>query len=72
MIDGKVCWGIAGLGKVAHRFANDLTKHVGNGQLYAVAARNSERARLFSNEYSCKISYGSYLMLAQDPDIDAV
>jgi len=72
MIDNKVRWGIVGLGKVAHRFVKDLTQYVENGGLYAVAARDKHRAHMFSNKYRCKISYGVYQALAQDPKIDAV
>jgi predicted dehydrogenase len=72
MIDNKVRWGIAGLGKVAHRFANDLTQHSENSELYAVASRYKDRADQFSNKYKSKITYGSYQELAQDPNIDVV
>ncbi|CAM3613683.1 Gfo/Idh/MocA family protein [Vibrio aerogenes] len=67
----KVCWGIAGLGKIAHRFVKDLTTQVDNGVLYAVAARDQARADLFADTYCCR-SYGSYLAMAQDPNVDAV
>ncbi|PSW05468.1 Gfo/Idh/MocA family protein [Photobacterium lipolyticum] len=72
MIDKKVRWGIAGLGKIAHRFVKDLTQHVENGELYAVAARDQLRADMFVNEYRCQRSYGSYQALAQDPNVDVV
>lgn len=72
MIDNKVRWGIIGVGKVASRFAKDLTQHVENGELYAVAARDKHRADMFSDKYGCKISYGAYQLLAQDPGVDAV
>ncbi len=72
MIDRKVRWGIAGLGKIAHRFVKDLTQHVANGELYAVAARDQLRADKFANEYHCQKRYGSYQALAQDPKVDVV
>lgn len=72
MVDKKVRWGIAGLGKIAHRFVKDLTQHVENGELYAVGARDKLRADMFANEYCCQRSYGSYLALAQDPNVDVV
>lgn len=72
MINNKVCWGIAGLGKVAHRFLSDLTQYVENGELYAVAAKDKHRAEEFSNKYRCKISYVGYQELAQDPNVDVV
>ncbi len=72
MTNKKVHWGIAGLGKIAHRFVTDLTQHVENGELYAVAARDQQRADMFSNEYHCPRSYGSYQALADDPNVDVV
>ncbi|ELR66924.1 hypothetical protein C942_04623 [Photobacterium marinum] len=72
MTNKKVRWGIAGLGKIAHRFAKDLTQHVENGELYAVAARDLQRSEAFSSEYNCQNSYGSYQALAEDPNVDVV
>ncbi|MFA0440362.1 Gfo/Idh/MocA family protein [Vibrio sp. 10N.286.49.B1] len=68
----KLRWGIAGLGNIAHRFVKDLTRYVDNAELYAVAARDEERASSFSNQYGCTVSYGSYLELASDANVDAV
>lgn len=72
MADKKVRWGIAGLGKIAHRFAKDLTQHVENGELYAAAARDQQRTDAFCKEYHCQRSYGSYQALAEDPNVDVV
>jgi len=72
MIDDKVCWGIAGLGKVAHRFASDLVRHVDGAQLYAVAARDKARAVAFAQQYDCHVNYGSYQQLAEDPHVDVI
>ena len=72
MTTRKVNWGIAGLGNIAHRFARDLSKHVDNGELYAVAARDQKRAEEFGREYNCKKSYGSYQSLAEDSNVEAV
>ncbi|WP_182289083.1 Gfo/Idh/MocA family protein [Vibrio spartinae] len=72
VIDEKVRWGIAGLGQIAHRFVKDLTQHVPNGELYAVAAKDPQRAAAFADEYQCHRSYGSYQALAQDPNVDVV
>ncbi|SJN59766.1 1,5-anhydro-D-fructose reductase [Vibrio ruber DSM 16370] len=72
MMNKKVRWGIAGLGEIAHRFVKDLTQHVPNGELYAVAARNQLRADAFANEFKCQRSYGSYQALAQDSNVDVV
>jgi predicted dehydrogenase len=68
----KIRWGIAGLGNIAHRFAKDLTVHVENAELFAVSARDLSRAKEFSKQYGCETSYGSYMELASDSNIDAV
>ncbi len=65
-------WGIAGLGKVAHRFAADLTNFVNNATLHAVAARDSGKADEFAQQHGCPSSYGSYEELARDNDVDVV
>ncbi|GAM69384.1 predicted dehydrogenase [Vibrio sp. JCM 19236] len=68
----RIKWGIAGLGNIAHRFARDLTEHVANGELYAVAARDKDRAEEFDQKYDSKKVYGSYKALAQDNSLEAV
>lgn len=72
MMNKKVRWGIAGLGNIAHRFAKDLTQHVAHAELYAVAARDKERAQAFAKQYQSKHSYDSYQSLADDPNVEAV
>ncbi|WP_341660105.1 Gfo/Idh/MocA family oxidoreductase [Vibrio sp.] len=72
MVKTRVRWAIAGLGKIAHRFADDLTKHVENGYLYAVASRSEQRSQAFSDQYNTEKAYASYQELANDPSVDAV
>lgn len=72
MANKKVRWGIAGLGSIAHRFVSDLTQHVENGELYAVASRDPQRAEQFANQYNSQRSYGSYQALAEDPNVDVI
>jgi len=64
-------WGIIGLGKIAHKFAEDLQKVVG-AELYAVASRSLEKAEEFAEKFDAEKSYGSYEELAQDPDVDVI
>lgn len=68
----RVRWGIAGLGNIAHRFVTDLREQVENAELYAVAARDKQRADNFSHQYGCQTSYGSYSELANDSNVDIV
>lgn len=64
-------WGIIGLGKIAHKFASDLSK-VQNCELYAVASRSQEKANKFASEHKAIKAYQSYVDLTNDPEIDAV
>ncbi|UJF18506.1 Gfo/Idh/MocA family oxidoreductase [Vibrio sp. SS-MA-C1-2] len=68
----RVRWGIAGLGNIAHRFVADLKGQAKNAELYAVAARDKQRAESFSSQYDCQTSYGSYSELANDVNVDIV
>ena len=68
----KIKWGIAGLGNIAHRFAMAVTQHSSKAELYAVAARDAERANLFCQQYGANHSYESYQHMAKDPEVDAV
>lgn len=64
-------WGIIGLGKIAHKFAQDL--EVGkNMRLHAVASRSQERAEKFAATYGATHAYGSYEALMKCPDLDVV
>ncbi|TVQ45598.1 MAG: gfo/Idh/MocA family oxidoreductase [Saprospirales bacterium] len=64
-------WGIIGPGKIAHKFAGDLS-YVSNTELYAVASRDQSRAEAFAKQYKVPFAYRSYWALAEDPEIDAV
>lgn len=64
-------WGILGLGKIAHKFAEGL-KYVNNARLYAVGSRTAEKAENFANKYMVEKFYGSYEELAKDSDVDII
>lgn len=64
-------WGIIGLGKIAHKFAEDL-KTVSNSELYAVASRTEQKAQKFAKKYKAKKAYGNYDDLINDSSVDAV
>lgn len=64
-------WGILGPGSIAHSFAQGLAV-TNNGQVYAAASRNVEKAQKFIDEYGGTKAYGSYNELVQDPDVDAI
>ena len=49
-------WGIIGPGKIARKFAADLSL-VSNAELYAVASRDQNRADAFAKEYKDPFAY---------------
>ncbi|MDF1516743.1 MAG: Gfo/Idh/MocA family oxidoreductase [Lutibacter sp.] len=67
----KIKWGIIGLGKIAHKFVNDL-KLVENAELESVASRGLAKAEAFATTYDAKKFYGSYEALLQDKFVDIV
>ncbi len=64
-------WGIMGCGNIAGQFATSL-KTVSGAILYAVASRSVEKANEFGRKYNAVKSYGSYELLVQDPEVDAI
>lgn len=64
-------WGILAPGHIAERFAQHLTS-LPNAKIIAVGSRSLERARQFAKTYNIERAYGSYLELANDPDIDII
>jgi len=66
-----VKWGILGLGRIAHKFAEGL-KSVNNATLFAVGSRSFEKAEKFARQYKAVNKYGSYAELTNDPEIDII
>lgn len=64
-------WGILGAGKIAAKFAEDLAT-VPGAVLYAVASRSIGKAEEFAKNHEIKLSYGSYLELVEDENIDVI
>ncbi len=67
----KIKWGIIGLGKIAHKFVQDLLL-VEDALLCAVASRNLEKASEFQGKYKALKAYGSYEELFEDEEIQIV
>lgn len=63
--------GILGTGGIAEKMALTLSR-MPEVRLLAAAARDEERARAFAQRHDAPKAYGSYLALAQDPDIDLI
>lgn len=63
-------WGFLGAGGIAAAMAADL--HHGNNMLYAVAARDADRAAAFAARFGASHSHGDYRAVVEDPDVDIV
>ena len=70
-METKIRWGIAGLGNIAHKFAQDLQR-VPGAVLTAVGSRNKEKADLFGKEYGAVHCYGSYSELFDSDEVDVI
>lgn len=64
-------WGIIGLGRIAHKFANDLFA-LDNARLHAVASHSLERAKDFAEQYKATHYFGSYEDIFSLTDMDAI
>lgn len=64
-------WGILATGKIAHRFADDLTL-LPDAEIAAVGARSQASADAFAADYDVPRAHPSYEALAADPDVDVV
>lgn len=67
----KYKWGILTAGKMSAKFVKAL-KLLENAELYAVGARDQERADRFATEFGFRKSYSSYEELASDPEVDII
>jgi predicted dehydrogenase len=70
MPDNNIRWAILGAGKIAHKFAQDFAA-TQRGTLIAVAARDTERAQAFADQYRIPHVY-TYEELYKSSDVDAV
>lgn len=64
-------WGIIGLGRIAHKFVQDL-QLVDGSHIASAASRNIEKAKAFAEGFKIPKSYGSYSELFQDDEVDIV
>mgnify|MGYP000165007160 CR=1 FL=1 len=64
-------WGILGLGKIAHKMAQDLALS-DSSKLHAVASRSATKAKEFASTYQVPIALDSYQELCQQPDLDII
>lgn len=71
MPDKIIHWGIIGLGKIAHKFAEDLIQ-VPRCELAAVASRSEAKSQVFAKSFKAKKAYANYEELLKDPNVNAV
>jgi len=64
-------WGILGAGRIARKFAADLSL-VDGAQLMAVGARTKESADAFAAEFNIPHSHDSYAALVASPEVDII
>ncbi len=64
-------WGIVGLGKIAHKFAQDL-QTIPNARIWAVAAKDQTRADDFAATYKATHAFGTYEAMLDCPDLDII
>lgn len=70
-MDQIVKWGIIAPGKIARKFASDISL-VKNTRLFAVASRDIRKAKQFAQEFGAERYYGNYEDLVNDPDVDVI
>lgn len=67
----SVKWGVLACGKIANEFAR-AANATESSVLYAVAARELDRAEAFADTHGAAKAYGSYEALLADPEVEAV
>jgi predicted dehydrogenase len=67
----KMKMGILAAGGIARIMAQTV-REMNSVELYAVAARDKQRAEEFSKEFEFKKAYGSYQELAEDSNVDFI
>ena len=67
----KIRWGIAGLGRIATKFAAAI-ENVDCAELAAVGSRTKEKAEEFAKVYGIESAFGSYEEMASSDKVDAV
>lgn len=63
--------GMLGAGHMAQRMA-DTIKNMEQAEVYAVAARDLERAKSFAEQFDAPKAYGSYEELMEDEQVDLI
>lgn len=67
----KIKWGIIGLGKIAHTFAEDLLR-APQTELAAVASRSAAKAQKFAAAFQVPAHFSSYQKFIENAAVDVV
>jgi len=67
----NIRWGVFGAGRIARKFANDLS-FAEDATLVAVGARSQQNADAFAAEFNIPHSHGSYDALVNDAEVDII
>ena len=70
-MERAIRWGILGAGNIAHLFAEGLSI-LSDAKLIAVGSRSREKATKFAGKFDIPKLHGSYVDLANDPDVDVI
>ena len=65
-------WGVMSTAYIFERDTAEGMRQADNCELYAIAGRSMEKARLFKEKYGFSVAYGSYQELLDDPQVEAV
>lgn len=68
----KINWGVLGTARIGLGAVIPAIQQSKNGQVVAIASRDSAKARETARAVGIKESYASYVKLLESPDIDAV
>ena len=68
----KIKWGVLGTAGIAKGQTIPGMKEAANCELYAIAGRNIEKAKLFQEEFGFEKASGSYEELIQDENVEAI
>ena len=71
-MEKKLRLGIIGCAKIVENAIINPSKYIDAVELYAIASRDPENARRFSNKYSIKVPLQSYQEILDDPNVDFV
>ena len=68
----KLRIGFLATGKIAHTMALTIHDQCAGVELYAVASRNLDKAKVFKDQYGFVKAFGTYDELINDPNVDVV